>query len=405
MTSPAGDSGNGMYYALTGALKRRMIEELRRYWSYHPKYKDLPDHIQGKYSFRERPQYGIVVKTGSANRVDLSADNYIGIVRSYVYLTRVSGYNGTAVEWVREDALAIAGNQGRFPSPPGVYYIELTQDNEFYVDPLLDVRNEVPLQVTPTEVQIQRPYLPGTLLLYEMPTGYQLVEGVNYTADPATGLIVLSRPMGAGQYLVADYRYQGQTTGPWEIHENYSNNKAIPGCVLAFGRRNKKGDRLAVVVQPMREAAALEYGGRWDVQLEIDVIARDVYSQQEIADQTVIYLWGIARSRLSAEGLEVTDVSMGGESEEVYDETGDDYFYNSSMSMTVQTEWKVYVPLVATIRQAIPLTQEQAAVAASLSDTEVASFEDNIRLLADLGLEPLRDPFFEGKSKHYETIG
>lgn len=393
-----------MYYALTEAIKRRVILELRRYWSYHPKYKDLPDHIQGKYSFRERPQYGIIVKTGSANRVDLSADNYIGVVRSYVYLTRVSGYNGLAIEWVREDELAISNNGGRFPSHPGVYYIELTEDREFYVDPLLDVTDEAAIQSSPTEAQLQHPYIPGTLLLYEMPAGYQLVEGVNYTADPATGSITLARPLSSQQYLLADYRYQGQTSGPWEIVENYSNNKAIPGCVLAFGRRNAKGDRMAVVVQPIRESAALEYGGRWDVQVEIEVLSRDVYAQQEIADQSVIYLWGIARSRLSAEGLEMTDISMGGESEEVYDETGDDYFYNSSMSMTIQTEWKVYVPLVASVRKAIPLTQEQTVVVASLSDEEVASYEDNIRLLENLGLEPLRDPFFAGKTQHYETV-
>ena len=386
-------------------MKRRIILELRRYWSYHPKYPDLPDHIQGKYSFRERPQYGIVIKTGSANRVDLSPDNYLGVVRSYVYLTRISGYNGIAIEWVREDERAIADNRGRFPSEPGVYYIELTEDREFYVDSMLDVRSEAVMATSPTEGQLQHPFIPNTLLLYEMPAGYQLVEGVNYTADPATGVITLNRALTGNQYLSADYRYQGPTSGPWTIYENRANNQAIPGCVLAFGRRNKKGDRMAVVVQPIRDAAALEYGGRWDLTVEIDVIARDVYAQQEIADQSVIYLWGIARSRLSDEGLEMTDLSMGGESEEVYDETGDEYFYNSTISMTVQTEWKVHVPLVATLRQAIPLTQEQQAVSASLSDDEVASYENNIRALADLGLEPLRDPFFVNQSKHYETIG
>jgi len=393
-----------MYYFLTEAVKRRVILELRRYWSYHPKYPDLPDHIQGKYSFRERPQQGIVVKTGSATRVDMSPDHYIGTVRSYVYLTRVSGYNGLAIEWVREDARAIQENNGRFPSAPGIYYIELTEDREFYVDSMLDVRNEAVSQTSPTEGQLQHPFLPGTLLLYEMPAGYQLVEGVNYTANPATGAVTISRPLSNGQYLLADYRYQGPTSGPWEIYENRANNQAIPGVVLAFGRRNKKGDRMAVVVQPIRDAAALEYGGRWDLQVELNVMARDVYAQQEIADQSTVYLWGIARSRLSTEGLEMTDLSMGGESEEVYDENGDDYFYNSTITLTIQTEWKVYVPLVATLQQAIPLTPEQQAVAAGLDDDEVASYENNIRALADLGLEPMRDPFFTSKTSHFETV-
>lgn len=394
-----------MYFFLTESVKRRLILELRRYWSYHPKYPNLPDNIQGKYSWKERPQEGIVIKTGSANRVDLSADNYIGVVRSYVYQTRVAGYNGIAVEWVREDERAIADNGGRFPSAPGVYYIELTEDHEFHVDPLLDVRDEAIMQTSLTTGQLLHPFIPNTLLLYEMPAGYQLVEGINYTADPATGAVTVFRALTGGQYLLADYRYQGESSGPWPLVENTSNNKAIPGCVLAFGRRNKKGDRLAVVVQPLRDQAALEYGGRWDLQVEIDIIARDVYAQQEIADQSTIYLWAIARPRLSDEGLELTDCSMGGESEEVYDETGDDYFYNSTISLTVQTEWKVYVPLVATLRQAIPLTQEQQAVAAGLDDDQVANYENNIRALADLGLEPLRDPFFVGKTQTYETVG
>jgi hypothetical protein len=394
-----------MYYALTGAIKRRVILELRRFWSYHPKYPNLPNNIQGKYRFKERPQEGIVVKTGSANRVDLSADNYIGVVRSYVYLARVSGYNGLAIEWVREDGLAIQANQGRFPSLPGVYYIELVEEDSFTVHPMLDVTDEAVLMVSASEGQTIHPYVAGTLALYEMPAGYQLVEGVNYTADPATGQINLNRALGAGQFLAADYRYRGEVGGPYPIHENFSNNKAIAGCVLAFGRRCAKGDRMAVVVQPFRNQAALEYGGRWDVQVEIDIVARDVETQEEIADQTVIYLWGIARSRLSTEGLEMTDLSMGGESEEVYDETGDDYFYNSTLSLTMQTEWKVYVPLVATLRKAIPLTVDQETIAAGLDDDQIANFEDNIRNLAALGLEPIRDPFFVGKTKHYETVG
>ncbi len=52
-----------MYNFLTEATKRRFILELRRFWQYHPKYRDIVDHIQNKYSFRERPQYGIILKT------------------------------------------------------------------------------------------------------------------------------------------------------------------------------------------------------------------------------------------------------------------------------------------------------------------------------------------------------
>lgn len=393
-----------MFYRLSGALKDRFIEDLRRYWKYHPKYPDLPNNIQGKYSFEERPNWGIIVKVSGGSRVDMSADNYRGITHSYVYLAKVPNYNGLAIEWVREDIRAIQQSGQMFPSPPGVYYIELTEDNEFYVDPLLDERNEQVTKVTDTEWQLQRGFLAGTLRLYEMPNGFMFQEGVNYTADPNTGTITLTQPMGRGRSLVADYRYPGETTGPHPIYENYANNTAIPGCVLAFGRRNKKGDRMAVVVQEVRQAAAQEYGGRWEISLDFEVLARDVDHQQEIIDQTVIYLWGILRSQLSSEGIEVNDVSLGGETEEVYDETGDDYYYNATFSLTAETEWTVFVPLVATLRHIAPLTESEMREVAGLPDDLLKDVVGNIRLLESLGLEAVTDPFFSGKTQTYESI-
>jgi len=101
-------------------VTERFIQELRDFWATHPKYQDLPENIQGKYSFENRPQYGIVLKTGAANRVQLAADNFVGTGQSYINLARIPGFNGTSCEWVREDALAIQANRGRFPTPPGV---------------------------------------------------------------------------------------------------------------------------------------------------------------------------------------------------------------------------------------------------------------------------------------------
>jgi hypothetical protein len=391
-------------------MKRRFILELRRYWQYHPRYaEDLVDHIQGKYSFRERPQCGIIIKTGGGTRVDLSADNYIGVVNSYVYLVKYKNYPGIAVEWVREDGLAIQKNQGAFPSPPGVYYIELTEDDEFYVDPLLDVYDELVTMVDTSTAQIQNPPLEGTVRLYEMDAGFLLVEGVNYTltrdgqGNP-TGEIILTEPLGTNRYLKVDYKTPSASTGPHKLYPMMANNQAIPGCVLAFGRQNTKGDRFAVVVQDVRRPAALEYGGRWQVVLDFDVTARDVYAQQEIADQTVIYLWGVLRPYLSTEGIEMIDLSLGGESEEIYDETGDDYFFNSSFTLTVETEWSVYVPVSVFLRQAVPLTLEQQRVLAGLSDEEAAQVQSNIEQLYTLNLETIRDPYFGGRSSTFEVI-
>jgi hypothetical protein len=394
-----------VYYRLTEALKSRMILEMRRYWMHHPKYRDIVDNIQGKYSFKERPQYGIVVRTNSASKVQLSADNYVGHVVSYVYKARVPNYPGLSVEWVREDSLAIQGNGGTFPSPPGVYYIEITGEDEFYVDRLLDVRNEIVTKVDGSNYRMQSGFLKGTLRLYELPSGVQLQEGVHYSADPETGEINLTKPINNRSLsLSADYRYTASSTGPWNFKENHSHINAIPGCVLAFGRRVEKGDRLAIVVQETRSPSSLEYGGRWELGLEFDIIARDVFSQQELADQSLMYVWGMLRPRLSTEGIEILDVSFGGESEEVYDENADDYFYNASFSVTLETEWSIHVPLAPYFKAVVPYTSSQAKEIASLSDDQIKGQQGNIKMLESLGLTTVEDPFFVDRTNTFEVI-
>lgn len=372
-----------MYFFLTEAVRRRFIKELRAYWASHPRYQDIVDNIQGKYSFDERPQYGIILKTGSATKVQFSPDNFMGTVKSYVALAKIPGYPGLSVEWVREDSLQIQANNGRFPSPAGVYYCEMASEDEFYVDPLLDVRDEVVTMVTPSEGVLQRVPFAGSLRIFEMPTARPLALGRDYTVGADGTTIYLKAPLTNGMGISADYRYPGETTGPWKVLPQSGLVGAIPGCVLVFGRRYQKGDRWAILVSPIREEAYLEYGGKWELSIDIDILARDVNSQAEIADQTAMFLWANLRPNLINEGIDVQDVSMGGETEEVYDENADDYFYNSSISMTVQADWFMMVPIAPRL-----LGYQE----------EVTGIPDELKLSA------FQDPFFSGKFKTFEKI-
>lgn len=413
-----------MYYFLTEQVQRKFIEELRKYWSYHPKYKDLVSHIQGKYSFRERPQFGIVLKNSAGNQAQLAADNFQGTVQSYVYLAHVEGKPNLSVEWVREDYLAIQANGGFFPSAPGIYFLDFCDSNgnptdqEFFVDPLLDVIDETPLKINDTQYQLEQgKFLAGTLKLYRMPGNIRLYEGPNYTADPATGRIDLIDDLENEEFISADYRCPAESTGPWKVFENRALREPIPGAVLAFGRRITPGDRLAVVVQRKRTVSALEYGGRWDLTLDIDVIARDPLSQREILDQTALYLWSTARPRLSSQGIEILSVNMGGETEEVYDENADDYFYNASFSLQLQTDWSIHVPLGITLRSiepgggapiqpgTAPLTTPYIEQIAGLTDEQIAEIQTNIRAMESLGLTVPWDPFFVGKNGRSGVYG
>lgn len=372
-----------MFYFLTAAAINRLVHELRDYWSTHPRYQDLINNIQEKYSFENRPQYGMVVKTGSANKVQLSASNFMGTAQSFVALAKVPGYLGNSCEWVREDALAIQANNSKFPSPAGVYYVEMTEDDQFYVDPLLDVRNERVTMSTPSEGVLQQVPYAGSLRLVEMPGGILLREGIDYTIGPDGVTITLSAPLPSVAGLSATYRYTGTSTGPWEAQPFMGYNKAIPGCVLVFGRRGVKGDRFAVVVTDTREDAYEEYGGKWDLNIDIDVIARDPYAQREIADMTAMYLWAVLRPAVIDQGIDITEVSMGGETEEVYDENADDYFYNSTISMVMQTDWFLFAPIIP----------------------RILTYAETLKgLQPGLTITACQDPYFSARWNTYPTV-
>ncbi len=406
-----------MYNNMTESIKKRMIDELKRFWQYDPNYPEITKNIQGKYSFRDRPQQGIIVKNASANTVQLSADNFVGTVTSYAVLHKVGNAPGMSIEWVRENQRAIRANLGVFPSPPGIYYIAVERETVdiggqareslvFHVDPLLKVLDEAPLKTGPLTWVVSKGSIhPGSLNVWELPGNIKLFEDINYTVDNTTGIITLAEPLPANVFLSVDYNYEGESSGPFVIRENHTNVAAIPGVVLAFGRRVRAEDRLAVVITDRRSEVALEYGGRWEINLDIDVMARDTLAQGEIVDRTMLYLWGVARNRLSSEGIEITAVAFGGESEEIYDENADDYFYNGAISVTLQSDWAIHCPLDVTIGRITPQTIAQAAASASLTDEErILQEEQSILAVQDLRLLSATDPFFRGRNRNYEVI-
>lgn len=408
-----------MFANLTEAIKRRILQELRLFWGGDPQYRDtLVPNIQGRYSFDERPQQAIILKGQSASPLQISADHFQGTIISYCALTKVYGQRGTSIEWVRENGPAIRANQGMFPSPPGIYYIEVRLENVnvrgvpeqklvFYVDPLLEVIDERAMMLDPRLYEVAAGgFHPGSLRVYEMPGNILYYEGVNYDADPASGHITLASPLPPNTYLSVDYRYTDESRGPFPLPENGADTNAIPGVVLAFGRRAYDGDIMAVVVGERREEVAHEYGGHWEMSLDMDIMARDLYAQGEITDRTLMYLYTEARERLSVEGIEITQASMGGEAEEVYDETGDDYFFTASISLSIMTHWIIHVPIGRTITRAATNTVSETEMVAGLTDDQLIEMGSptGLQYTADLGLVDLRDPWFRDHTATYDLI-
>lgn len=408
-----------MFANLTESIKRRFILELREYWSTEPQYKDsLVPNIQGRYSFEERPQQAIIMKGASASPNSFSADHYIGTVVSYCHLAKVYGKNGTSIEWVKEDSVAIQNNGGNFPSLPGIYYIEVLEEEVvwrgetrnklvFYVDPLLDSIDERPIQLTPTEYEVGAgSFHKGSLRVFEMPGNIPLYEDVNYVSDPTTGRIELFATLPRNTYLSIDYRYAAESSGPYPLEENGANNKAIPGVVLAFGRRAYAGDIMAVVVSSKREDAAREYGGKWEMSLDFDIMARDVYASAEISDRTTMFLYTVLRDRLGGEGVVITNVSHGGEAEETYDENGDDYFYTASISVDVMTDWFMQLPLPRYLSRVLPNTVSSDKNFAALDNDQIAETGSptTLTLVQSLNLLEVQDPWFRNRTKDFELV-
>lgn len=394
-----------MYYYLIGSLKRRLVNELQDSFSRHPVYSKIVPFIQNRYEFTSRPQYGIVVKGSSANKVQLSGDNYIGTVVSHVMLAHV-GQPAYPIEWVREDRGRIR-DAGKFPLAAGIYYVEILDvpttaegRGHFAVDPLLTQWDEPVLRfVSGVErhAQLQMPPAPGTLRLWEN-RQVLLREGTDFTVDYDTGGIELLYRASPGAVLTADYRYPTESVGPVEFAWNTADFTTLPGAILAFGKRARVGDKVAIVVTPNRVDTAHAYGGKYEVSFDFDVIARDPIQMEEMADLTLMYLWGEKKNRLEREGIEIIDVSIGGEAEESYDETAESFYFTASMSLQLRSDWEIHVPLPLTISQVTPTTPQQDAAAGPCTPTE-----DQIQEVFS-GLFFQTSPVVVGRNADYERI-
>lgn len=391
------------YYKLTGEMERRVIHELQTFWSRSPKYPDLPKNIQGKFRMDERPYCGIIVRVSGGDPVPMSADNYMGTVKSYVALARIPKFDGMFLEWVREDARAIQDNNGRFPSPSGVYFIQVQEYDplegrgEFYVDPLLDTRGFRPQITTSMGVEsftIPNVPVPGSLRVYEKPSGVLLQEGEDYV-ETAPGTYMLMNPLPTNFHLSIDYRYAGASTGPHPLVVNQATVGAIPGVVLSFGSEIRQGDALSVIVYDRRQSAYRVYGGKWDIQIELEIMAADKQAQMDVTDRTAMYIQGMLKTRLSNEGIELMSLSIGSQSEEVRDEAGEDYFFTNSMSCSFQTDWEIHQPLVFTIRDF------DTSGVFLYGDSYLSGYNP----AEGLELNPYQDPYFYTSfKKTYETI-
>ena len=236
---------------------------------------------------------------------------------------------------------------------PGIYLINFTADNQFWVSPTGIASREIVIDVTTgtesTANLLHNKVHPNTETLYlETLSGdapFELLDGTDYSINYPNGIITFLSPLPKNVRLLADYRYDPNIeTGPFVVNNYMEVHDAIPGVVLCVGRRAKTGDRNVVIVSQFREEQARIYGGHWEMSISLGVISKDTMQMEEMTDQIVNWLWGVRKNVMEFEGITLNRVEPMGESEEVYIDTTGDLYYESTIDISVQTEWQKFVP-------------------------------------------------------------
>lgn len=243
---------------------------------------------------------------------------------------------------------------------PSIHIVEFIEDDQFTVGMIYVIENEVLVEET-TGLETTADLNNGNIdtdseeiwLAYKNGVRIStLVNGTDYSIDYTTGIVTFLVPLLKNYRIYADYRYQpsGNVTGPYTFEEYQENHEAIPGVVISIGRRAKKGDKQAVIVSQNREMQAKIYGGHWDMSLDLAVIAKDPMQMEQMTDHIISYLWSKRKNVLEYEGIALNSVEPTGESEEVHVESTGDLYYESSVSISLQSEWQRFVPYNAIYR-------------------------------------------------------
>lgn len=277
----------------------------------------------------------------------------MGRMTSFIMLTNVENKPGSSVEWVRENFPLLekySPKRDVFPSPPGVYVLRIDRVPDighsipglFTVKPLLFVEN-YPLIIfqnsADQEAQLSHDSIyPGSVRLWLNKTR-ALLPDVDFSVDNLTGAITFLRETPTGDTVHADYYYEIDNQGPFQFTNESSNMTAIPGAVIAFGDRIELGDEMAIKVMRHRHETAEVFGGKFETTFELLVFSRDAEDREKMSDYVIGKILEI-QNRIGFEGLELLDIAPGGENEDVYNAEIDDYYYESSVSMTLRVDWE-----------------------------------------------------------------
>lgn len=286
-------------------------------------------------------------------------------------------------------------------TPPGRYYLEIVQDGEYLkyvVNPLYEVIDEIVIENAKGNELGGNLYnqniVTDQVVLYMVKPGtdykVKLIKDEDYTIDEDGNIdFINSFSMENRTNLTANYRWIGAEIGPVDIPQNGRyDNTTIQGASLCFNDKVNIGDKAVLLAYPKREIAARVYGGHFTVNLEIEIFTMDTVQLPGMVDYIVNDIWDHKRISLMDEGITIEDLDSSGETEEVYDENTGDLYYKNSLSMTVMTEWKRFVPVLFSVT-GFDMSMSTLTVR---SNSYVQLFNNRV-VNMEASLYPKKDPF------------
>ena len=84
------------------------------------------------------------------------------------------------------------------------------------------------------------------------------------------------------------------------------------------------------------------YAGRWELGFDVGIYSESQSELEELTDIVSMALQYVLWNELRANGLFITQVRIGAESAEPY---ANDYVYNTTISLSTLSEWRVEIPI------------------------------------------------------------
>ena len=340
-----------MYFALTNAIKKRFVQVFQDILLEHPIF--CKSKVITKFQESEREKTMLLIRSTSGNSQKLSMDNFVRNEISYSILANLQNKICNSIEWVKDDTLNIDNL-----STPGIYIVKIIEDKKFVVSPYLSIYSE---QLVPKYIQDtigfnfkNKNINPESEIIYSNDYG-EFKRDIDYSIDYNLGLVLFKKEITEQinifeEDLFCDYQILGQQLGPFDCDYYYANNTAIPGVILAFGDRIKVGDEQAVIIEKEQCETAKVYGGRWQMSVDIITVSQDPDQQERLTDYAVSMFWAQWQDKLVDEGLNVTEFSLTGESEDLELDIPEEYSFTGGISFNVETDWELSFPLITKLR-------------------------------------------------------